>query len=329
MEAYALHHFFSWMPSSPFASYENTIRDAVYNVLEGRAHGDMHHWLQFLKILPNIDVASVHLNCDAPRVTSRASLTIFQKKKLNQGLMGLCPWRKGPFNFFEKRVDAEWRSHWKWNRIVSALTPLRHRLVLDVGCGSGYYAWRMLGQGAHRVIALDPCLLFMLQCLAFKKYAGYNQPLDFLPLTLEAFPKNTVAFDTVFSMGVLYHRKTPIAHLEMLFGALKQGGELILETLVIEHAERTAVLVPESRYAKMRNVWFIPSVGQLLLWLKRSKFENMRVVDITKTSIEEQRSTQWMARESLVDFLNKNDMSKTVEGYPAPVRAMIIAQKPR
>ena len=56
-------------------------------------------------------------------------------------------------------------------------------------------------------------------------------------------------------MGVLYHRRSPIDHLLELKGCLQTGGELVLETLVIDGG-LGEVLVPENRYAKMRNVWF-------------------------------------------------------------------------
>ena len=76
-------------------------------------------------------------------------------------------------------------------------------------------------------------------------------------------------FDTVFSMGVLYHRRSPFHHLAELKNCLKPDGELVLETLVID-GKRGEVLVPERRYSKMHNVWFLPSCLTLESWLKRS-----------------------------------------------------------
>jgi tRNA (mo5U34)-methyltransferase len=52
------------------------------------------------------------------------------------------------------------------------------------------------------------------------------------------------------------------------------------------------------------------------------------MVDISTTSIEEQRSTDWMTFESLEDFLDPNDHSKTIEGHPAPTRAVFLAEAP-
>src|SRR5574339_1065926 len=127
-------------------------------------------------------------------------------------------------------------------------------------------------------------------------------------------PQNSRAFDTIFSMGVLYHRRSPFDHLTDLRGALRSGGELVLETLVIEGGEHS-VLVPEGRYAKMKNVWFLPSPQTLMSWLHRAGFRNVRVIEVTATTGEEQRTTDWMRFESLLDYLDPNDHTKTIEGY--------------
>jgi tRNA (mo5U34)-methyltransferase len=125
-------------------------------------------------------------------------------------------------------------------------------------------------------------------------------------------------------MGVLYHRRSPIDHLLMLRDLLRPGGELVLETLVIDRGNGN-VLVPSGRYAKMRNVWFLPSVTELENWLRRVGFRVVRTVDVTATTIEEQRTTRWMRFESLRDFLDPTDTSRTIEGYPRPVRAIVLA----
>jgi tRNA (mo5U34)-methyltransferase len=84
--------------------------------------------------------------------------------------------------------------------------------------------------------------------------------------------------------------------------------------------------MPEDRYAMMRNVWFLPSTETLLLWLRRAGFSKARVVDRARTTTDEQRQTEWMAFNSLSDFLEPGCPEKTVEGYPAPLRAVVIAE---
>ena len=194
--------------------------------------------------------------------------------------------------------------------------------MLDVGCGSGYHLWRMLGEGADFVVGIDPSQLFYAQFNAIKHF-NPDPKINLLPIGIDDMPA-LQQFDTVFSMGVLYHRRSPLDFLQQLKQQLRPGGELVLETLVIA-GDENAVLVPTDRYAKMRNVWFIPSCAALIKWLERLGFKNVNIVDINQTTLAEQRKTNWMENESLIDFLDPNDHSKTIEGYPAPLRAVITA----
>lgn len=148
-----------------------------------------------------------------------------------------------------------------------------------------------------------------------------------LPLGIEQVPPKLHAFDTVFSMGVLYHRRSPLDHLQELKDCLRPGGQLVLETLVIE-GKQGDTLLPEGRYARMGNVWFLPSCDTLLSWLRKLGFVDAQLVDVCVTTTEEQRSTEWMTFHSLADFLDPEDTSKSIEGYPAPRRAIVTARVP-
>ena len=176
------------------------------------------------------------------------------------------------------------------------------------------------------VVGLDPFLRFLMQSEAVRKYTGTTCPHYVLPLTDADLPEKLGLFDVTFSMGVLYHRTSPIDHLQALRESLAPGGVLVLETLVIA-GEQLSILVPEDRYAKMRNVWFIPSVPMLLLWLRRCGFRDMKVIDVSRTTIQEQRRTDWMTFESLSDFLDPADAERTIEGHPSPIRAVVTARK--
>lgn len=286
-------------------------------------HGDFKKWCKLLEQLPKTSPGSIDLN-DAVRIGNAADITEYQQKQIIGLLKQFMPWRKGPFFIHDIHIDTEWRSDWKWDRVSPHIAPLTGKSVLDVGCGSGYHMWRMLAQEPEMVVGIDPTQLFLIQFQAIKHFApGY--PIHLLPLGIEQMPALR-AFDTVFSMGVLYHRKSPFEFLQQLKEQLKPGGELVLETLVVEGDENT-VLVPGERYAQMRNVWFIPSVKALEHWLSRAGFKNIRCVNLDKTNLEEQRATEWMTSHSLVDFLDKEDISKTIEGYPAPLRATLIANR--
>ncbi len=299
--------------------------------LELAPHGDWVRWQAALARLPALGGAgSVDFADGALNIRPREPLSAGDRTALVDGLKALHPWRKGPYRIADVMLETEWRSDWKWGRVLPHLTPLTGRLVLDVGCGNGYHCWRMAEAGARRVIGIDPTALFMAQFLAIHGLLAPLAPsltgrVQILPLGIEALPAKLARFDTVFSMGVLYHRRSPLDHLIELRGALRRGGELVLETLVIEGTEHQ-VLVPGGRYAKMRNVWFIPTPAMLENWVRRCGFRAVRTVDVTTTSLEEQRSTPWMRFESLADFLDPADRGLTVEGYPAPRRAILVAE---
>jgi tRNA (mo5U34)-methyltransferase len=75
----------------------------------------------------------------------------------------------------------------------------------------------------------------------------------------------------------------------------------------------------------MRNVWFLPSPPTLVRWMERVGFRDVRVADLNRTTVDEQRGTEWMQFDSLPDFLDPADQARTVEGYPSPLRAVLIA----
>ena len=294
--------------------------------LSHQRYGDLARWLEALAALPNLEVGERTLNTSRVGAAGTETLSVEAHDQLRQTLMGLHPWRKGPFELFDVHIDTEWRSDWKWERLAESIAPLTGRRVLDVGCGSGYHCWRMAGAGAREVIGIDPTPLFIVQFWALQKYLLQDH-VWVVPADIEDVPAALKAFDTVFSMGVLYHRRSPMDHLIELRDCLRPGGELVLETLVIE-GEAGEVLVPEGRYARMGNVWFLPSCATLESWLRKVGFVNPQVIDVSNTSTDEQRSTDWMTFHSLANFLDPEDPSKSIEGYPAPRRAVVTANAP-
>ena len=302
-----------------------TLAESVERATNSPRHGELDKWLEMLDALPNIKPSSIHLDSEV-RIGATENCEQTIRNELEQHLRTLMPWRKGPLSIFGIDINTEWHSDWKWDRVQPHIAPLKGKHILDIGCGNGYYALRSYGQGADLVVGIDPGQKYIMQFYALKKYLG-NIPVHLLPLGIEDIPPALKAFDTVFSMGVLYHRRSPLDHLYELRDCLKPGGELVLETLVIE-GDVNSVLVPTDRYQQMRNVWFLPSCDALVLWLERCGFKNVRVVDVTKTSIEEQRATDWMTFDSLEKFLDPNDPTKTREGYPGPMRAVVLANAP-
>ena len=270
--------------------------------LSGSTHGDWVRWQAAIEALPG-----ARGNSDRTR----------------ELLMQLHPWRKGPLQLDDVTIDTEWRSDWKWDRVRSRIAPLDGRHVLDVGSGNGYYPLRMRKGLPPTFIPVDPTLLFAMQFIAINLFVG-DPAIFILPCRLEETPPAGRAFDTTFSMGVLYHQRDPQRHLRALAETLRPGGQLVLETLFLPGDDLRAE-TPPGRYARMRNVWSLPTVPQLVRWLDETGYDDIDVVDTSRTTTEEQRSTEWMTFESLREALDPANPDLTVEGWPAPRRVVVTA----
>lgn len=288
-----------------------------------RENGALQQWLRLVAEIDVIKTAEYDF-LNKANIGRPDDLPELQREKLERQLKELRPWRKGPYDVFGVHIDTEWRSDWKWDRLKNEIGSLQGRKVLDVGCGNGYHCWRMLGAGAELVLGIDPTMLSVVQFHAIHKLAGSQAPVFVLPLGIQDLPDKINIFDSVFSMGVLYHRRSPIDHLLQLKACMRPGGELVLETLVIDGVAGE-VLLPPGRYAQMRNVWFIPTCETLQVWMRRCGFRNIKLVDVSKTGFAEQRRTEWMQSYSLENFLDQDNPDLTCEGLPAPRRAIFTA----
>ncbi len=315
--------FYRFLETTPLKDRVEDFKGAVERAC-ARPDGNVKKWLEALALLPEMDGALCSKG-GGPVVLRAEGLCEEKQGQLEAGLLGLSPWRKGPFDFFGVYVDSEWRSDFKWDRIKDEVSHLKDRLVLDVGCGNGFYMVKMAEQLPKLVLGVDPMSIFVAQFAALNKYL--KLPSTFLlPLGFEDLPEKLDGFDTVFCMGVFYHRRSPFEFLGALKDLLRPSGELVFETLTVDGG-KDRVLVPINRYAKMRNVWFIPSELAMEHWLVKAGFKNIRLVDSSKTTVEEQRTTKWMTNKSLVDFLDSKNPDLTIEGLPAPVRSVFICNK--
>ena len=304
---------------SLFSAWRGASTAWAIDSVERASHGDLPRWLAALQRLPDIRAKEVSLG----RVVGACvRVEASERRGLEAALGELIPWRKGPFHLFGIDIDSEWRSDLKWSRIVPHV-DLDGRRVLDVGCGNGYYGWRMLEAGAASVVGIDPSLLFVMQHAAISYYVdrgGHRNTV--LPVGLEALPA-AEPFDVVFSMGVVYHRRDPADHIKGLAGHAHDDTTLVVESLIVDGNP----LRPRSRYARMRNVSLVPDLAALHSWLATAGFGDTDVVDVSPTTKAEQRTTAWMPYESLAAALDPKDPDRTIEGYPAPKRAVMIARR--
>jgi len=283
-------------------------------------NGNIPKWTIALDELEAIPKGEIELNEPYISINQNSA----DSEILINAFKRLLPWRKGPFMFNNLKIESEWQGDLKWKRLQNHISPLKNRRVLDVGAGNGYFTLRMAMEGAKKALGIEPFLLFNYQYAAIKSLLGNEINAMILPIRLEEMPKSAI-FDSVFSMGVLYHQRSHMEHLLQLKNMMAPGAELILETLVVDGPKGYS-LIPEGRYAQMRNVHCLPSVDTLKSWLTDANFNNIKVIDISKTSPQEQRKTEWIGDNaaSLEDFLDPSDPSLTKEGYPAPTRVIII-----
>ena len=305
------------------AKEQAALADAIALAEQVIQRGNGPKYSRIVESMPSI--ANCRAGCDQSVVSvSSDSVTQEQQMEVAEGLQQLHPWRKGPFRLFDIHVDAEWRSDWKWDRVAPHLPSLAGKRIFDIGCGNGYYLFRMAADRPARIVGIDPYTLYYYQFLALQKYLCADN-VSFLSLSLDDFPLLRDRFDIVICMGVLYHQRSPFDFLRRLREYLAEGGTLVLETLTVD-GEGDWVLSPRERYAKMHNCFLLPTAECLTHWLQRCGFSNVAVVDQTVTTSDEQRRTDWMTFESLADFLDPADPTHTIEGYPAPQRSVVIAR---
>jgi tRNA (mo5U34)-methyltransferase len=254
-------------------------------------------------------------------VTIEGELSKIEKDHIDSVARMMKPWRKGPFKIFDTLIESEWNSNLKYN-LLKPHFNLKDKVVADVGCNNGYYMFRFLEQNPKEIIGFDPSAICKIQFDFINHFIKSDIVYELLGIEhIEFYPKK---FDTIFCLGVLYHRSDPIGALKSLKRSLNKNGELFLDTFIID-GEDDIALTPKDRYSKIPNIYFIPTVSALKNWCLRAGFKDVQLLEIKTTTTDEQRKTDWIKGDSLESFLDKSDQNYTVEGYPAPKRAYIKA----
>ena len=258
---------------------------------------------------------------DVVRVELESGYEVRHGRVIERIARSLMPWRKGPFQLGRLFIDSEWQSQIKYN-LLRPHVDLRDKVVGDIGCNNGYYLYRMLEEAPARLVGFDPSPLTYTQFRFLERF--FRSGISYELLGVEHLPFYEEPFDTLFCLGVLYHRSDPVSTLKSLKKGLKKGGELFLDTFMIE-GEEEVCLTPADRYSKIPNIYFIPTIPALKNWCRRAGFDEVEILAVKKTDSQEQRKTEWIETQSLEDFLDPDDPSRTVEGYPAPIRVYLRA----
>lgn len=279
--------------------------------------------LELLNLIPKSELLDIKISysdsihIEIPHISTQSFTLIYEVAK------ALIPWRKGPFKINDLEILSEWNSAIKYNLLAPHL-ELEDKIIGDIGCNNGYYMFRMLEQSPKQILGFDPMPLCFLQ-YQFLQFFANDARLSFEFLGIEELGFFTNFFDVMLCLGVLYHRKNPLDSIKLIYSGLKKGGEAIFDSLIID-GESEIALCPKERYAKMSNVYFIPTLNTFKNWLEACGFKEISHIATLKTAFDEQCKTEWSSGESLEDFLDSTG-EKTVEGYPAPKRAYLKAKK--
>ncbi|MGJ0371627.1 tRNA 5-methoxyuridine(34)/uridine 5-oxyacetic acid(34) synthase CmoB [Aliarcobacter cryaerophilus] len=291
---------------------------------ECRAWKNVAPWYNELQNAQKIEKKDLKVNFgDWFSVGFKEDLSNEEYETIIKTAKALIPWRKGPFKIFDLEIDSEWQSNLKYN-LIRPHFNLKDKVVADIGCNNGYYMFRMLEDKPKRLVGFDPSPLTLHQFEFINHFV--KSDIIYEMLGVEHLELYNHKFDFIFMLGVLYHRADPVGTLKALNKGLNSKGEIIIDTFMID-GEDEICLTPNQRYSKIPNIYFIPTIPALKNWLVRAGFENIEVLSTVVTTKDEQRATKWSFDESLEDFLDPNDSSKTVEGYPAPKRVYVKARK--
>ena len=286
-------------------------------------------WPNLTSRFPPISPESISVDASGASVTVQTNEDLTEGKQLalKECARSLAPWKKGPYRLFHLDIDAEWRSDKKWERLSGHLPPLEGKRVLDIGCNNGYFLFRASEYGPSLLLGIDPVALFMAQFELIQHYA--RRPYLFVePLGVEHLPLMRESFEVCLCLGIIYHHRNPIQQLIDIRESLTPGGWLFLESIGIPGSKSHA-LFPEGGYARMGNVWFVPTLSCLVNWVQRARFVDVQVLADTPSSESEQRATGWCLphQQSLRESLDSENPELTVEGYPAPRRFLLRARK--
>jgi arsenite methyltransferase len=100
------------------------------------------------------------------------------------------------------------------------------KIILDAGCGSGYFALLFFGEHLrhHDYLGIDISDAINIARERFKE-AGY--PADFVQISLNELPLPDASVDLIFSEGVLHHTDSTEKSLKKLARHLKPGGRFL------------------------------------------------------------------------------------------------------
>ena len=266
----------------------------------------------------------IEINLSSIKLNSVNTFTELAQAKINKIIEQLTPWRLGDYLIFNNLIKSEWNCDFRWKLIDKYIPFLNNKKVADIGANNGYFSFRLLEFNPSQLLCFEPNDLYNLQ-LYFIASLLKNNSIKIIKNGVENLINYDSSFDFILFMGVLYHRENPIETLKNIYFALKANGVAIVESICIE-GDSDLVLFPYKSYAKMKNIWYIPSESVLKYWCEIAGFRYIQKIFNYYVTEDHQKKSEHSPNESLSDFLSEDGL-KTVEGYPPPYKVGYLCKK--
>ena len=262
-------NFYQLIAKSPLSHWLETLPAQVAAWQRDALHGKFREWERAVEFLPELTPWRLDL-LHSVTAESETPLSEGHQRRIENLLKNLMPWRKGPYSLYGINIDTEWRSDWKWERVLPHLSDLTGRTILDVGCGSGALTIACAKRNPQgSMLGVDRW---------GHEYASYNKPLcernaaaegtnnvsfargDALKLD---FPDES--FDAVTS-NYVYHNVTGADKQELLLETLrvlKKGGSFAFVDLFGRSALYGDMeeLVQQMKDSGLREVGYVSRAG--------------------------------------------------------------------
>lgn len=189
---------------------------------------------------------------------------------------------------------------------------LSGKRVLDIGVWTGGTSLLLAAMGAE-VTALEEVVKYAEMVNYLAESFGLHARIRCYPRSLyDMLPRFADYFDLVLYAGVIYHVTDPILSLRLIFSALKDDGQVFLETYgcasndTVCGYEGPAVIHSGQKQDRNRGGWnyFAPSSRCLEAWCRDVGFQEVTIGSYVQTRI------QGVARRTAFDDLCRAGLSQ-------------------
>jgi len=171
---------------------------------------------------------------------------------------------------------------------------LTGKRVLDIGATTGGMSLMLCAMGATEVVALEEVVKYAETVNYLARSFGIDTRLKCYPRSLfDMLPMFADYFDIVIYSGVVYHVSDPLLSLRLIFAALKDGGQLFMESYAYDSPDCLCRYEGPNTFHRgtqeelNRSGWnyFAPSPSCLEAWCRDVGFQNVTIGPYTDTRI--------------------------------------------